>query len=97
MRTPAAAITFLANAFDPSIRAASLEGRSRRRRRRAARRQPRAPAVSRADHHQIRPHPAGQRNNFFRRGDVDRVLLGDQRGPGVARRDGQRVDFRVVA
>ncbi|EUA31157.1 hypothetical protein I553_0012 [Mycobacterium xenopi 4042] len=74
----------MANAFDPSIRAASLEGPKQATPASRSASATRAPAVSRADHHQIRPHPAGQRNNFFRRGDVDRVLLGDQRGPGVA-------------
>ena len=39
----------------------------------------------------------GQARDGFTRGDVDLVLIGDDRGPGVARGDGQLLHLGVLA
>ena len=94
--TPAAAITSLANAFEPSIRAAAALGPKQAIP--AARTASAAPATSGdlgTDHHQVGPDLGGQRGDRGRVADRQRPLLGDHRRAGVAGRADQRGHRRV--
>ena len=51
----------------------------------------------RTDHHQIGPQAPRQGGHPLRGGGVDVHLVGDRRGAGVAGRDGQVVDLRILA
>ena len=51
----------------------------------------------RPDHHQVGTDPLGELRDGVTRGDVDVVLVGDDRGAGVARRDGELLDLRVFS
>ena len=98
VRTPAAAITSLANDFEPSMRAASFVGPKQA-----------IPALAHRvghpehqrhlgpDDHQVGADPLGQLDDGVAGGDVDVVLVGDDRGAGIARRDGQLLDLGVLA
>jgi len=51
----------------------------------------------RPDHHQVGADARAQLRDGLAGGDVDVVLVGDDRGPGVARRDGQLLHLGVLA
>ena len=97
VRTPAAAITSLANALEPSMRAAAALGPKQAM-------PARAHGVGDArhqrdlgpDHDEVGRPALGQRRDGRRVGDVDAVLLGDRGRARVARRARQRGDAGVL-
>ena len=96
--TPAAAMTSLANALEPSMRAASFDGpKHAMPAARTASATPSTRGTSGPMTTRSASHCRASFTTASPEADVDVVLIGDQRGAGVAGRDGQGLDAGVLA